>query len=699
MYDALFPEQTEKSLLTSVPSRPQPRGIWGNLGGALKAIAPVSLAETARAVDAFRSTVGLSGGDSVESIQAGMPSLSTSMGRDIKRMTPDPETTGEASNIVFGFGKVIAKAIPLGAVGGLPAAAVGTGLIEGTADALRLQDEGVDPSTAAKVGAIKGVATGVGIALPIAGKTLGQTAALVLGGGPASFMAEQQASKMILDSADYGAIARQYNPFDPVGLTISALVPGAVAGVVHAGRARGARAAAAQASEAARLAQENLVANQKILDEAAAASAVQRDAQAASRADAEAAARTLQMAEHIRNTGLRPESDLAGAAAHVDAIEQARRNLDAGEPVDVAAVIRQVIDEQAAALEPERRAVFIQAADDLIALRQGERPMLTPEIGRAIEVLRMPVAERTAADSAFLANLWETGKVPEKIDGKLGADVQPGVTNITNVTVQGAEPKSLLATIRELGGIDSAEGTLRDVTGETRTGKNVKGIPPGLFHKKGKGLDDLATQLRDKGYDIPQDAVDGGVQRLKDMIRDEVDGTKHYSLRDQDAQFAQMADRARQKYDAQDLADAGIDGLGTAEQARALDLVDAELRNVDAEAWAVKSEAEKDAELDDIFGSDTGTAVANKEGGAGTVSAGDGAASKNPAKAGAELAADHYETAARDIAKEQPDLLVPDEAGNKVKASELVDQAEADFARERDEAQSFMAAAICELDG
>jgi hypothetical protein len=412
MYDALFPEQTEKSLLTSVPTRPQPRGIWGNLGGALKAIAPVAVAETARAVDAFRGAVGLSGGDSVESMQAGMPSLSTSIGRDIKRITPDPETTGEASNIVFGFSKIIAKALPLGVVGGLPAAAVGTGFIEGTADALRLQDEGVDAKTAAKVGAIKGVATGVGIALPIAGKTLGQTAALVLGGGPASFMAEQQASKLILDSADYGAIARQYNPFDPVGLTISALVPGAVAGVVHTGRARGARTAAAQASEAARVAQENLVANQRILDEAAAASAAQRDAMAVSRADAEAAARALQMAEHIRNTGLRPEGDLAGAAIHVDAIEQARRALDAGEPVNAAAVVRQAIDEQAARLSAEEKPGFLRTADEMVAARQAEYPMLTPEIGRAFEIIQQPAFLRTAADRIFLERMLEPEKAP-----------------------------------------------------------------------------------------------------------------------------------------------------------------------------------------------------------------------------------------------------------------------------------------------
>jgi hypothetical protein len=413
MYDALYPDETEKSLLTSVPTRPAPRGIWGNLGGALKAIAPVALAETARAVDAFRGAVGLSSGDTLESARAGMPSLGTSIGRDIKRMTPNPETTGEASNIVFGFGKVIAKAVPFGGIGGLPGAAVGTGLVEGTAEAQRLQDEGVDAKTAAKVGAVRGVSTGVGIALPIAGRTVGQTAALVLGGGPASFMIEQQASKVILDSADYAAIARQYNAFDPVGLAISAMVPAGVAGVIHAGRARGARTAAAQASEAARVAQETLVANQRALDEAAVASTMQRDGMAASRADAEAAARSLQMAEHIRNTGLRPDGDLAGAAIHVDAIEQARRQIDAGEPVNAAAVVRQALDEQAKRLAAEEKPGFLRTADEIVALRQSEYPYLTPEIGRALEIAQQPAFLRTSEDRIFLQRMLETDKATE----------------------------------------------------------------------------------------------------------------------------------------------------------------------------------------------------------------------------------------------------------------------------------------------
>lgn len=107
-----------------------------------------------------------------------------------------------------------------------------------------------------------------------------------------------------------------------------------------------------------------------------------------------------------------------------------------------------------------------------------------------------------------------------------------------------APPGSLLSAIKKLGGIKNADGTMLDVTGEARTGAGIKGIPPALFHRNGLGLDDLATQLRDKGYLIPDHHTDGGVQFLKDMIRDEVNGTaRHYSGYEMSAIEGRMAAR------------------------------------------------------------------------------------------------------------------------------------------------------------
>jgi hypothetical protein len=52
-------------------------------------------------------------------------------------------------------------------------------------------------------------------------------------------MTQQQATRSILEAADYHDIAKQYDPLDPVGLTVATLVPAGFAAAARAG-ARGA---------------------------------------------------------------------------------------------------------------------------------------------------------------------------------------------------------------------------------------------------------------------------------------------------------------------------------------------------------------------------------------------------------------------------------------------------------------------------
>ena len=98
-----------------------------------------------------------------------------------------------------------------------------------------LAEHGVDQATRAKVGAVAGVMNAAGVLLPVAGSTLAQTAALVAVGGPASFMAQQLATREILRSANYGAIAEQYDPLDPVGLAVATLIPAGFAAYAKRG--------------------------------------------------------------------------------------------------------------------------------------------------------------------------------------------------------------------------------------------------------------------------------------------------------------------------------------------------------------------------------------------------------------------------------------------------------------------------------
>ena len=78
---------------------------------------------------------------------------------------------------------------------------------------------------AAKAGLLAGGAAALGVMLPVAGSTLARTGMLYLAGGPGAFMAQQAATREILERANYADLAKQYDPLDPTGFTLSWLFP------------------------------------------------------------------------------------------------------------------------------------------------------------------------------------------------------------------------------------------------------------------------------------------------------------------------------------------------------------------------------------------------------------------------------------------------------------------------------------------
>jgi hypothetical protein len=96
----------------------------------------------------------------------------------------------------------------------------------------------------------------------------------------------------------------------------------------------------------------------------------------------------------------------------------------------------------------------------------------------------------------------------------------------------------MLREIKRMGGIKLHNS--KDITGEKRAGKGIAGIPPGLFTRGGRGLDDLAIMLADAGYMIDLNDVDGGVGQLREMIRDEIDGNAVYYPGDPAETFEQQ---------------------------------------------------------------------------------------------------------------------------------------------------------------
>jgi len=175
----------------------------------------------------------------IQSGEAFSTELGTGFRATARSFAPDPQTAGTAEQLLFGLTRFGSKAIGYSLAGGGIPGAVMLGTDEGMTEADRLKAQGVDIETRTKVGAIAGAVAGVSVALPAAGSTLRTTAGLVAVGGPGGFIAQQAASKAILEHAGYDRLADQYDPFDPVGLAVSTLVPAGFGALAM----RGARAA------------------------------------------------------------------------------------------------------------------------------------------------------------------------------------------------------------------------------------------------------------------------------------------------------------------------------------------------------------------------------------------------------------------------------------------------------------------------
>jgi hypothetical protein len=140
-------------------------------------------------------------------------------------LRPDPATASTAEQVLFGVSAVLTEIVPATVVFGPLGGALVGGTAEGMSTADDLAREGVDKSTRTKVGALTGALTAAGAVLPMAGPTLKATAGLYLAGGPGAYVAQQMATRKVLEAADYAGLAKQYDPLDPLGLAMSALIP------------------------------------------------------------------------------------------------------------------------------------------------------------------------------------------------------------------------------------------------------------------------------------------------------------------------------------------------------------------------------------------------------------------------------------------------------------------------------------------
>jgi hypothetical protein len=272
-----------------------------------------------------------------------------------KPFMPDPTTAHAAEQTVFGLIKFGAKAVGSVATAGPVGGALAVGLNEGLTTADDLKAQGVDLGTRTAVGGVAGVASAAGVLLPVAGKTIPQTIGLVGVGGPGMFMAQQAATREILQAADYSKLSDQYDPFDPVGLAVSTLVPAGFGAWALRGMKLKAKAGEPVRNPEQLPADAPAVVNDQMTTRPT--------------ADHVDAARVEMLTQHIEAAGLHSPADARAAAMHLDAFARAMDDLSAGRRVDVTDLVpvdrmetAKALDTFAKGLETAQTDLMAQAA-------------------------------------------------------------------------------------------------------------------------------------------------------------------------------------------------------------------------------------------------------------------------------------------------------------------------------------------------
>lgn len=424
MFDGLYQDQAEQALNAKAmrPPEPDPNArrfsMWGLLRapdrglrvGAAQALG--SAADVANMVDTNmrKNRQGPFGDMGIVSLVQALPSIwediknpkegtftsdaGTSLRNVAQDVTPDAQTTHVAESAVFNLFRVGSKAVTAASTLGVLPGAVVAGAEEGFSQADDLARQGVDINTRTKVGAVTGAVNTVGFGLPAAGKTWLQTGALALAGGPASFMVQNAATREILQNADYTKLADQFDPFDPVGLTLSTVVPlgfGAMA-------MRGAKVKGGAAPDAVNPATD------------AAPKVAPPD-------DVVDAARVTLVRQQMDAANPVPER-LDMADAHVTAYTQAMDQMAAGDRVQVADIAP-----NEGAMITKWAATVAKVADEAQAAAKAEAPAQVADVQQK--------ATETIADSTRGKNMDVTNPndvVGNTQGGRSADDTTPGVS-------------------------------------------------------------------------------------------------------------------------------------------------------------------------------------------------------------------------------------------------------------------------------
>ncbi|HHT1685094.1 TPA: hypothetical protein ACTYOT_003269 [Raoultella ornithinolytica] len=274
----------------------------------------------------------------------------------VKRLTPDPATTGTAGQVLYGLFDMGSQAIVSTLAAGPVGAAATVTSLQGFSEFERLRGEGVDYSTAQDVALVHGLTAGAGTVIPMSiglraggvlaegvgaqlsrsavGNVAGTVAraapdiAYAAGTNVAFGMAMRGSTAAILRDNGYEDMAAQYDVFDKQALAIDAVLGLAFGGLGRFVNSRG----------------ENVRPPDFLPADV----------------DAALAANAAHHAEFDIAPGV--PINVLSRDAHAQAVQQAMRDVSAGRPVDVASIV-----EPAAFSDvPGRRSLIAQSIDEVL---------------------------------------------------------------------------------------------------------------------------------------------------------------------------------------------------------------------------------------------------------------------------------------------------------------------------------------------
>lgn len=419
MWQGLYPSETDAALQARVQfpdPEPKPKAsAWAQIGEMVKAPYQGAAQGVNQALRVATNIVGsMPSAPSVrEKNRQITEAIDERLRENVEFWNADPVASTTASMVLQQGSRLLTKVAGYSLAGGVPGAIAGTAIDEGGTGYLEARDKGVDKTTAAKVGAVRGVTAGAGVALPVVGRTAAQTLGLVVLGGPGSFMAEQALTRDILETANYPELAKQYDPTDPLGLTLSIAIPGTIGAAAHAIRVRKPAAAALADSP----------------EHLEAAHVAFRD-------------------ETTRAATLAEPGDIPAAAAHAEQLRATARALEDGERVE--ATRAAVPPARAEAVLQEVRTRFESARPEIEAAAREVRPIETPTPGTSVDAPAAVAARFSepdtvvpvpgAARQSFETMAQQLGAPPEVMQMVTAA--AEALQRVTEMAQRAAEPQT-----------------------------------------------------------------------------------------------------------------------------------------------------------------------------------------------------------------------------------------------------------------